>query len=159
MKKPFTLLAILSIIILLLGCQLNSAPIITELNIVKEVVESGEQIQVEVKVSDKENDSLTVNWTVTGGQIVGTGKEVEWKVPTVEGEYTISVKVSDGKFDVSESKTISVIIANHSPSITSLTSEKSIVVASENIIEWQAPDTYGVYSLIVKVSNQFFEVN
>jgi hypothetical protein len=46
--------------------------------------------------SDADGDTLTYNWSATGGTVVGTGNSVSWEAPAAEGTYTVSVEVSDG---------------------------------------------------------------
>lgn len=54
-------------------------------------------IQVVTKASDKENDPLIYNYTVSGGRIVGTGATVTWDLSGLSpGTYTITVGVDDG---------------------------------------------------------------
>jgi hypothetical protein len=59
--------------------------------------------------SDPDGDSLTYEWTASGGTITGTGSMVTWTAPAAEGPYTITVTVSDGKGGTdSESCAVSV---------------------------------------------------
>jgi len=47
--------------------------------------------------SDADGDTLTYDWTATGGTITGEGSTITWMAPAAEGSYTITVTVSDGK--------------------------------------------------------------
>ena len=54
--------------------------------------------EVSVEASDPDGDSLSYNWTATGGSITkGNQNPAEWKAPSYPGFYTISVTVNDGK--------------------------------------------------------------
>ncbi len=46
--------------------------------------------------SDADGDTLTYEWTASGGTISGTGDSVSWDAPAAEGTYNISVSVNDG---------------------------------------------------------------
>ena len=46
---------------------------------------------------DADGDRLTYSWTASDGTITGTGSTVSWEAPGDEGNYTISVAVSDGR--------------------------------------------------------------
>jgi len=51
-----------------------------------------------VSASDPDGDSLTYNWSVTGGTIDDAhAQDINWTTPSTYGNYTISVIVSDGK--------------------------------------------------------------
>jgi len=53
---------------------------------------------VGVSASDPDGDSLTYNWSVTGGTIDNIhAQNINWATPSIYGNYTISVTVSDGK--------------------------------------------------------------
>lgn len=54
-------------------------------------------VSVSTTTSDKENDPLTYNYTVTGGRIVGSGANVSWDLSGAgKGTYTITAAVDDG---------------------------------------------------------------
>lgn len=54
-------------------------------------------VTVSTVATDKENDVLTYNYTVSGGRIVGTGANVSWDLSGVSpGSYTITAGVDDG---------------------------------------------------------------
>jgi hypothetical protein len=51
-----------------------------------------------VSASDPDGDSLTYNWTVTGGSIDNPhAQNINWTTPSECGDYKVSVTVSDGK--------------------------------------------------------------
>jgi hypothetical protein len=47
--------------------------------------------------SDADGDTLTYDWTATGGTITGQGSTITWMAPAAEGSYVITVSVSDDK--------------------------------------------------------------
>jgi hypothetical protein len=51
-----------------------------------------------VSVSDPEDDPLTYQYAVTGGEILGEGSLVSWKLGDQPyGAYSVTVKVTDSK--------------------------------------------------------------
>jgi len=51
-----------------------------------------------VSASDPDGDSLTYNWTVTGGAIDNAhAQNINWTTPSTCGDYKVTVTVSDGK--------------------------------------------------------------
>jgi hypothetical protein len=54
-------------------------------------------VDVSVAAEDPENDVLTYNYAVSGGRIIGTGRNVKWDLSKVHpGTYTITAGVDDG---------------------------------------------------------------
>jgi len=61
-------------------------------------VDSGDAVAVTSQASDPDGDTLTYNWTATGGQVDGTGPAVRWlSAGTAAGTYTVTLKVDDGR--------------------------------------------------------------
>ena len=68
-------------------------------------------ILVSTKPNDSGNDVLTYAYTVSGGIIVGAGKDVIWDLSDVKpGKYTITAAVDDGCGFCGETKTKTVIV-------------------------------------------------
>lgn len=47
--------------------------------------------------NDPDGDKLSYLWRTTGGKITGEGNTVGWTSPGINGEYTVTVVVSDGR--------------------------------------------------------------
>ena len=75
----------------------NIPPTITSVTPNPESLMPGESGTVGCIASDADGDTLTYEWTATGGTFSGTGNSVTWTAPATEGVYTVSVTVSDGK--------------------------------------------------------------
>lgn len=61
-------------------------------------VDSGDTVAVTSQASDPDGDTLTYNWTATGGKVDGTGPAIRWlSAGTAAGTYTITLKVDDGR--------------------------------------------------------------
>lgn len=85
-------------ITLLWGCEVeNQVPVISEITIMGTKY-INRTYGVGVSASDPDGDSLTYNWSVTGGTIDNIhAQNINWTTPSTYGNYTISVTVSDGK--------------------------------------------------------------
>jgi hypothetical protein len=53
-------------------------------------------LQVTCNATDPDGDTLTYEWTTTGGNISGTGAVVNWTAPQEVGIYNVTVVVNDG---------------------------------------------------------------
>jgi hypothetical protein len=65
---------------------------------------------------DPDEDDLSYEWTVDGGDISGTGAVVNWTAPQEFGVYGITVTVEDGHGS-SDTRTLPVIVALEQPTI------------------------------------------
>jgi hypothetical protein len=52
---------------------------------------------IQCNANDPDGDQLSYLWRATGGKITGEGNSVGWTSPGVNGEYTVTVVVSDGR--------------------------------------------------------------
>ena len=80
------------------GC-INHVANVTDLDLDQADFDAGNSKTISVATSavDPENDVLTYNYRVTGGQIVGTGAKVVWDLTGAEpGTYSITAGVDDG---------------------------------------------------------------
>jgi outer membrane protein OmpA-like peptidoglycan-associated protein len=63
----------------------------------------GERTGVTCNGSDPDNDPLTYSYTTTGGQIVGSGSNVQFDAASLKpGSYTVKCAVSDGRGGAAE---------------------------------------------------------
>jgi len=53
--------------------------------------------EIHCQASDPDGDTLQYEWLAQTGSLKGDGATVNWTAPDNSGEYTITVKVSDGK--------------------------------------------------------------
>ena len=93
---------LLVVALLVVGCCPigNNAPQITSLSADPATVGPSGNTTLSCVATDADGDTLTYSWSYSGpsvGTIVGTGSTVGWTVPDVEGTYTVSVSVADGK--------------------------------------------------------------
>jgi hypothetical protein len=92
------------------GCNRN--PVIDDITLSSSTIEINKIYAVTADVTDPDGDTLTYNWTVSsgGGSInLDTSNPMKWTTPAAAGDYSIQVKVKDGKGgEATESKTVSV---------------------------------------------------
>ena len=114
------------------GCTIfNKPPEITSFTASVTSVARGESCTLSCVSNDPDGDTLTYEWAATGGSISGMGGTVTWIAPPVEGTYTISVTVSDGKGGTA-SNNLSIQVTNTPPTITSLTPSATSVAPEES---------------------------
>ena len=57
----------------------------------------GQEYHIECQARDEDMDDLVYKWSSSGGNIQEEGSQVIWFSPSVDGDITITVTVSDGK--------------------------------------------------------------
>ncbi len=75
----------------------NDPPVIVSLESADTGCRRSTPVALDCIAYDKNDDELTYQWVVTGGEIDGEGPSVSWIAPNEVGTYTITVLVSDGK--------------------------------------------------------------
>ena len=75
----------------------NYPPVIDGLGAEAEWVPPSGILQVTCNASDRDGDELTYDWSASGGDITGTGREVTWTAPGEIGVSNIIVLVGDGQ--------------------------------------------------------------
>ncbi len=95
------------------------------------------EISVSTTAVDKENEVLTYEYFVSGGEIVGSGANVVWDLRNVKpGTYSITASASDGCGICGETKTQYVLVGENSfetippAKIKQMTLDKTELVAS-----------------------------
>lgn len=106
-KRRFSLYTTASLFLLLvvlgLGCDKDSdPPIIFSVTAEPDIVPPGEASTLTVEAGDADKDELSYLWTVSAGKIEGRGKTVTWLSPETEGQYGLTVTVSDGSDSVAQ---------------------------------------------------------
>ena len=95
----------------------NQAPEISSLLAVPIGVSPGGFSTITCVASDPEDDTLTYDWTATGGTISGIGSVIGWIAPGVSGTYSIYVSVSDGEGGTAN-ESVLIIVAGVTPTPT-----------------------------------------
>jgi hypothetical protein len=90
----------------------NQAPTITSLTIDgSPPVEENRIRQWTTKIiqcfaEDPDGDSLSYLWRATGGKITGEGNKVSWTAPGVNGDYAVTLVVTDGRGATAEASIV-----------------------------------------------------
>ncbi len=129
----------------------NRIPVILSVSGDPASLAPGDSATITSVASDPDGDSLSYNWSTTGGSLSGTGDVVTWTAPEVAGTYSISVTVDDGRggtADKSYTITVAVVVVtkktNKPPVITSVTaSPKAIEPNASTTITSVATDPDG----------------
>jgi len=81
----------------------NQAPIITSLTIDGSPQAEENRIRqwttktIQCNAQDPDGDNLSYLWRATGGKVTGEGNKVSWTSPGVNGKYTVTIVVNDGR--------------------------------------------------------------
>jgi subtilisin family serine protease len=77
----------------------NHPPKIEDIFVNPTMVGPGENSTIIVTASDPDEDELSYDYSASGGSIIGKGAEVSWEAPNIDGTYSISIVVNDGRLD------------------------------------------------------------
>jgi hypothetical protein len=119
--------------ILLDGMLANHLPAITSLEAEPERVLPSGSCQIMCNATDRDDDELSYNWSVSGGEINGEGATVTWTAPSSEGSYNVTVIVTDGRGDVVTKKITIEVRANKPPNINSLIADAAWILPSGSL--------------------------
>jgi hypothetical protein len=100
----------------------NHRPAIAGLEATEKVVPNG-KCEIVCIVSDRDGDTLSYNWSASGGNISGTGAAVNWTAPDSPGSYNVTVTVTDGHGEEATKQVIIEVRANRAPTISSLVAD------------------------------------
>lgn len=90
----------------------NFPPEIVSVTAAPSPVEPGGVVDLAVTASDPDGDPLTYDWTATDGAFGDpTAATTTWTAPVLEGDYGITITVSDGTTTVSLTIVITVAIS------------------------------------------------
>lgn len=83
--------------------QKPNRPPTATLSIERSPIQPGERTGVTCNGSDPDNDPLTYSYSVTGGQIVGSGSNVQFDSTGLQpGTYTVTCTVNDGRGGIAD---------------------------------------------------------
>ena len=116
MKKLFFTnlgVILLSLLIVFMGtCKRATIknPTIISVVVFPDYIEKNGIVTVSVTATDSDGDALTYFYSVSGGTIVGNGATATWTAPAVEGEYSVSVTVTNDKGGVAGSSATLIVL-------------------------------------------------
>ncbi len=74
---------------------INYPPTINMLKAVPRKINPGSTSQIGCSATDANGDSLSYSWSAQYGTISGSGKNISWTAPNIEGNYFVKVSVTD----------------------------------------------------------------
>ncbi len=124
--------------------SLNSEPVITGVSVSSTRILPSDTCEVTCEATDDDGDALSYSWDAAKGEVVGTGKTIEWAAPESEGLYRLSVTVDDGKGGTAEYSTSLGVKSNREPQIEELSAAADIVAPGDSThLSCQASDADG----------------
>ena len=114
--------AVAVIAVVLYTMLANHRPAIAGLEAREKVVPNG-KCEIVCIASDRDGDTLSYNWSASGGNISGTGAAVNWTAPGSLGSYNVTVTVTDGRGEEATKQVIIEVRANRAPTISSLVAD------------------------------------
>ena len=92
----------------------NEPPTITSLVANAHWTTPSGNLEVTCNATDPDGDTLTYEWTTTGGKISGTGAAVNWTASQAAGAYNITVVVKDG-YGGEDTRFVTLTVAHSTP--------------------------------------------
>jgi hypothetical protein len=75
------------------------------------LVGKDQSYNISCQAEDEDNDDLSYIWSCDKGKISGTGAQVTWKAPNVDGKVHITVTVSDSRNGVATQELLLSVVA------------------------------------------------
>lgn len=76
---------------------INSIPVIEKINANPRKIYPGETSEINCSANDQDEDSLFYSWNSPAGILSGSGNNINWKAPLIEGNFKIFCSVSDNR--------------------------------------------------------------
>jgi len=111
----------------------NDPPVITSLEAGADRVSPSGSTDIVCVASSPGGDELGYEWSASGGVIQGTGAIVIWIAPDSEGEYSVSVTVTDTRGATATDSVGINVTSNRPPEIDSLTADAEWVFPSGSL--------------------------
>lgn len=146
-------------ILFLSGCDdpsspSNQSPVISSIEVFPEHQKINQQVKITCIADDAEDDSLFYNWQVSAGEIISGNNtsEILFATPDIPGNLTVSVKVSDEEFSVSDSIILNIndnipptVPSNPFPLNNSIIEDETVTLIWNSNDEDDVSITYDVY--------------
>lgn len=94
---------------------INRAPVVQGITKSAAYTATNTALTLTAQATDANQDPLTYTWSATGGTLQGTGAQINWQAPNVEGIYTITVEVKDPS-GLKASTSTKIWVRNFAPS-------------------------------------------
>lgn len=101
----------------------NQPPQISSLTPAQTQAYPSDMIEIQCNASDPDGDTISYEWSTTGGKFTGTGPTVSWVASEQYGDYTITVTVKDSKSGITQASVTMSVVQNMDPVISSLVAD------------------------------------
>jgi len=109
----------------------NYPPRIKSLAANAEPVMINDSIKVYCTCTDKNGDLLTYSWSADSGSFNGNGSTVDWRAPSIRGQYRIKCLVNDNHGGETADSIRITVTDNHNPTIINLEANPAEIDTSE----------------------------
>jgi len=75
----------------------NQAPVISSITANPTQLTYGDSSTIVCVCTDPDDDPININWSASDGSVTGTGGQVTWVAPSKDGNFNVSVTVSDNR--------------------------------------------------------------
>ena len=121
----------------------NRAPVIS-LTTEQTQVQPSTIVELIFASTDPDGDTVSYEWSTTGGKFSGAVPTQSWVAPEQYGDYSITVTAKDGKGGITQTSISLSVIENMGPAITSVTADTaSLLPGDRTLITCVATDPDG----------------
>ncbi|MEW6509876.1 MAG: LamG-like jellyroll fold domain-containing protein [Bacteroidota bacterium] len=97
--------------------RINALPVISRITALPRKVNIGAASDVRCTARDPDGDTLTYNWSASGGALLNVDSVAQWTAPLQPGNYVVRCRVFDG-YGGSAIDSVSLMVRDFSQSIT-----------------------------------------
>jgi len=111
----------------------NRAPVLS-LTTEQSQVQPSTIVELILTASDPDGDTVSYEWSTTGGKFSGAVPTQSWVAPEQYGDYDITVTAKDGKGGITQASITMSVIENMEPAITSVTAETATLLPGDRTL-------------------------
>ena len=106
----------------------NQPPQISSVTAAQMQVHPSDIIEIQCNAADPDGDTMSYEWSATGGKFTKTGPTVSWIAPDNYGDWDITITVKDGEGGVTQTTITLSVVQNLDPVISNLTANPDTVL-------------------------------
>jgi hypothetical protein len=111
----------------------NRAPVIS-LAAAQTQIQPSTIVELIFTSTDPDGDTVSYEWSTTGGEFSGAVPTQSWIAPEQYGDYLITVTAKDGKGGITQTSITLSVVENTGPAITSLTADTATVLPGDRTL-------------------------